>query len=62
MSIMQWIIAHMGWLGFALSELLVLVPSIKSNSVIQLVCNLVQSLSSALSQAFGAALPPAPKV
>jgi len=55
-TILTWISAHASWVGLGLSEILALVPSIKSNSVLQLVASSMKSLFDAISAAIN---PPA---
>ena len=65
-SVLQWITDHLIYIGFAVSELLVFIPSVKSNSVVQLVVNSVKAIVDTLANAFGStppsSLPPSPQV
>lgn len=64
-SVLNWVMDHLVYIGFGVSELLVFIPSVKSNSVVQLVINSLKSVIDMLANAFGSnpptALPPSPQ-
>lgn len=51
MSILNWISSHMGWAAFAASEVIALLPGLKSNSVVECVSSILKSLGDALDKA-----------
>lgn len=55
-----WIVANVAWIGWGASELLGLVPSIKSNSVVQAVVSCSKAVIDALASALSGNAPKMP--
>lgn len=45
----NFIMAHLGWIGWGVSEIIALIPGIKSNSIVQLVVSVLKSIVDAMS-------------
>lgn len=46
---MDFIMAHMGWVAFVMSEIIGLVPGLKSSSVFQLIISIMKAAVDAVS-------------
>lgn len=53
MVILNWVSSHLAIVGLILSEALALMPGVKSNSVIQLLVNLVKDLATQIASKLG---------
>ena len=53
MVVLTWISEHLAIVGLIVSEGLALMPGIKSNSVVQLLVNLVKDLATQISAKLG---------
>lgn len=54
MVLLQWVSDHLAVVGFCVSEAIALMPGIKSNSVVQLIVNIVKDLSKQISDKLSA--------